>query len=165
MEAEEGSFDEAERLFLASREEYRSAGDARGEAVSLVNLGRLQLVRGDPPLARKTLDAAAQLSSQTGDLEMHAAALLNLGIALSALGMHTQADERITTAYGQFTIADIPVQRVRCLMELATVAVARGDAVTARVCLAHARDVATASELMLEVRLIQGQMDRLEAAQ
>ena len=33
MEAEEESFEEAERLFLASRADYRSAGDVRGEAV------------------------------------------------------------------------------------------------------------------------------------
>ena len=132
--------------------------------MSLFNLGRLQLERGDPPLARETLDAAAQLSSQTGDLEMHAAALLNLGIALSALGMHIQADERITTAYGQFTIADIPVQRVRCLMELATVAVARGDTGhRARMSPARARrrdrvgtDAGSAAH--------PGQMDRLEKA-
>ena len=54
---------------------------------------------------------------QTGDLEMHAAAMLNHGMALSELGRTGDAEERITTAYGQFTIADIPVQRVRCLMQ------------------------------------------------
>jgi tetratricopeptide (TPR) repeat protein len=162
IEAEEQSFDEAERFFLASREEYRSAGDARGEAVSLLNLGRLQLERGDPAQARDTLQAAVRASSQTGDLEMHAAALLNLGIALSAQGLHAQAEERITTAYGQFTIADIPVQRVRCLMQLATVALARGEEGTARVCLLHARDVATTSQLTRELRMILEQLAKVE---
>jgi tetratricopeptide (TPR) repeat protein len=162
--AEEQLFEDAERLFLASREEYRSAGDARGEAVSLLNLGRLQLERGDPRLAKETLDAAVHASSQTGDLEMHAAALLNLGIALSAQGLHTHAEERITTAYGQFTIADIPVQRVRCLMQLARIALARGEVTTARVCLLHARDVATASQLTRELRLILEQVAEVERA-
>jgi tetratricopeptide (TPR) repeat protein len=164
IEAEEGRFVQAEGLFDASREEYRSAGDARGEAVSLLNLGRLQMERGDPGLARETLDAAVGASRQTGDLEMHAAALLNLGIALGALGLHAQAEERITTAYGQFTIADIPVQRVRCLMQLAKVALARGETATARVCLLHARDVATALELGRELRLILAQLADVDRA-
>jgi hypothetical protein len=89
---------------------------------------------------------------------MHATALLNLGIALSALGHHAQAEERITTAYGQFTIADIPVQRVHCLMDLATVARARGDSATSRVCLMHAHDVAAASGLARELRAILKQL-------
>jgi tetratricopeptide (TPR) repeat protein len=162
IHAEEGLFEEAEQLFLASRAEYHFAGDARGEAVSLLNLGRLQMERGDPQLAKATLDAAVRESSQTGDLEMHAAALLNLGIALSAQGLHALAEERITTAYGQFTIADIPVQRVRCLMELATVSRARGETATARICLRHARDVAVASELVRELRLLDEQLATIQ---
>jgi hypothetical protein len=74
---------------------------------------------------------------------MHAAALLNLGIALGGLGLASEAEERITTAYGQFTIADIPAARVRCLMQLATLAASRDESSAARVCLVHARDVAT----------------------
>src|SRR6476469_719892 len=44
---EERAFDEAERLFVESRKEYAKAGDARGEAVSLLNMGRLQMERGN----------------------------------------------------------------------------------------------------------------------
>lgn len=160
--AEQHQLEEAERYFLASRSEYREAGDARGEAISLLNLGRLQMERGDSVLARETLDAAAHASSETGDMEIHAGALLNLGIALSAQGLYAAAEERITTAYGQFTIADIPVQRVRCLMQLATVALARSDASTARVCLQHARDVAMASHAEREVKMLDEQLATLE---
>ena len=156
---EERAFDEAERLFLASRREYALAGDARGEAVSMLNLGRLQLERGDLPGSRETLEAAVGAARASGDLEMHAAAMLNLGMVLSALGCTGEAEERITTAYGQFTIADIPVQRVRCLMQLARLAVMRGEPVTARVCLTHARDVAATSQLPRELRLIAEQLD------
>jgi tetratricopeptide (TPR) repeat protein len=156
---EERAFDEAERLFLASREQYASAGDVRGEAVSMLNLGRLQLERGDLAGSRDTLEAAVGAARGAGDLEMHAAALLNLGMVLSALQRIGEAEERITTAYGQFTIADIPVQRVRCLMQLARLAVMREEPVTARVCLTHAREVASAAQLPRELRLIAEQLD------
>ncbi len=163
LAAEERNFDEGERLFARSREAYRAAGDARGEAVSLLNIGRLQSDRGFPAVARATLEAAVTAARQTGDLEMHAAALLNLGIALGALGLSSEAEERITTAYGQFTIASIPNARVRCLMELATLAASRGETSAARVCLVHARDVAVSAGLPREVRLIDEQMGGLTA--
>src|SRR3954471_1681412 len=158
---EERAFDEAERLFLQSRGEYAIAGDARGEAVSMLNLGRLQLERGDLAASRETLEGAVVAARMSGDLEMHAAAMLNLGMVLSSLDRLEEAEQRITTAYGQFTIADIPVQRVRCLMQLARLAVQRGDPVTARVCLTHARDVAAAAQLPRELRLIAEQLDSI----
>jgi tetratricopeptide (TPR) repeat protein len=158
LAAEERDFDEGERLFARSREAFRAAGDARGEAVSLLNIGRLQSDRGFPGVARATLEAAVTAARQTGDLEMHAAALLNLGMALGALGLSSDAEERITTAYGQFTIADIPNARVRCLMELARLAASRDETSAARVCLVHARDVAVSAGLPREVRLIDEQM-------
>ena len=161
LAAEERLFDEAEPLFTASREEYRVANDARGEACSLLNIGRMQAERGDPALARVTLEQAVVQSRQAGDLEMHAAALLNLGIALGDLGLMAEAEERITTAYGQFTIADIAQQRVRCLIQLATFAVRRREAAAALVCLDHARKVATRAELPRELRMIDEQLAAL----
>lgn len=156
---EERRFDDAERLFLTSRVEYAVAGDARGEAISLLNLGRLQMERGDPLLARAMIEDAVGEARTSGDLEMHAAALLNLGIVLGELDRVPEAEERITTAYGQFTIADIPVQRVRCLMQLAHFAARRGEPAAARTCLTHARDVATAAGLPRELRSIVEQLE------
>jgi tetratricopeptide (TPR) repeat protein len=162
--AEERSFDEGERLFAKSREAYRAAGDARGEAISLLNIGRLQSDRGFPAVARSTLEAAVSAARLTGDLEMHAAALLNLGMVLGALGLANEAEERITTAYGQFTIADIPAARVRCLMELATLAASRNEVGAALVCLTHARDVATSAGLPRELTIIGEKMETLAAS-
>lgn len=162
--AEEGDLDEGERLFVESREAYRAGGDARGEANSLLNIGRLQLDRGLPDVAASTLEHAVHAARQAGDLEMHAVALLNHGMALSALGKVGQAEERITTAYGQFTIADIPVQRVRCLMQLATLAAIRKEHGAARVCLDHARDVASEAQLPRELRIIDAQLAALPPA-
>jgi tetratricopeptide (TPR) repeat protein len=159
---EERRFEEAERLFEQSRMEYAAARDARGEAVSLLNMGRLQLERGSIEDARSTLESAVYSARLTGDLEMHAAALLNLGMALSELESISDAEERITTAYGQFTIADIPVQRVRCLMQLARLAVLRNEPTTAKICLTHARDVAATAQLPRELRLIVDQLDALD---
>ena len=159
--AEERDFDEGERLFAQSREAYRADGDARGEANSLLNIGRLQLDRGFADLACHTLEDAVAAARLAGDLEMHAAAMLNHGMALSEIGLGTEAEERITTAYGQFTIADIPVQRVRCLMQLAALAASRNEAGSARTCLTHARDVANSAELPRELRLIDGQLRTL----
>lgn len=161
LAAEDRSFDEAEQLFTASREEYRQARDARGEACSLLNIGRLKVERGFPLEARGILESALAGARQSGDLEMHAAALLNLGIALYELGELNEAEERITTAYGQFTIADIPLQRVRCLMQLATLASKRHEPSASRVCLHHAHAVATTSGLPREIRLIEEQLSAL----
>lgn len=158
---EERAFDEAERLFFESRRQYAIAGDARGEAVSVLNIGRLQLERGHLVASRETLEGAVIAARKAGDIEMHAAAMLNLGMVLSSLGRIEEAEERITTAYGQFTIADIPVQRVRCLMQLARLAVQRNEPVTARVCLTHARDVAASAQLPRELRLIAEQLDSI----
>lgn len=161
---EERRFDDAERLFIESRKEYAAARDARGEAVSLLNIGRLQFERGNLDVARTTLEDAVYAARLTGDLEMHAAALLNLGIALSEQRNISDAEERITTAYGQFTIADIPVQRVRCLMQLARLAMFREEPVTAKICLTHARDVAAQAQLPRELRLIVEQLDMVDSA-
>lgn len=162
LAAEVGDFDEGERLFAESRTSFRAAGDARGEANSLLNMGRLQLDRGLPELANRTLDEAVTAARQTGDLEMHAAALLNHGIALGEVGRREEAEERVITAYGQFTIADIPVQRVRSLMQLATLASARKESGAARVCLEHARDVATSAQLPRELVMIAERLRALE---
>ena len=159
--AERREFEKAENFFSASRAEYLICDDARGEACSLLNIGRLQMERGDPALARDTLQMAVTQSRQAGDLEMHAAALLNLGIALGEVGRVAEAEERITTAYGQFTIADIAQQRVRCLIQLATFAVRRREAAAALVCLDHARKVATRAELPRELRMIDEQLAAL----
>lgn len=156
--AEGRAFDEAERFFSASRVAYRQAGDLRGEACSLLNVGRLQIDRGYPLVASQTLEAAVVASRQSGDLEMYAAALLTLGVALGNLGHIGDAEERITTAYGQFTIADIPHQRVRCLMQLATLATRRNEPDAAKVCLLHAKDVATAAGLPRELTLIESHL-------
>jgi tetratricopeptide (TPR) repeat protein len=161
LAAEERRFDEAERLFGASRDAYREADDLRGEACSLLNIGRLQAERGDPALAKETLQAAVHHSRTAGDMEMHAAALLNLGVALGALREYAEAEERITTAYGQFTIAENPMQRVRCLLELAALAANRGESDEARVCLLHGREIATHFELPRELRLIDERLVRL----
>jgi tetratricopeptide (TPR) repeat protein len=161
LAAERREFAVAERLFDASREAYRVADDARGEACSLLNLGRLQAECGEPALAVVTLRDAVTQSRQAGDLEMHAAALLNLGIALGGVGEVAEAEERITTAYGQFTIADIAVQRVRCLLQLAEFAARRGEPAAAQVCLDHARKVATRAELPRELKLIDAQLAAL----
>jgi tetratricopeptide (TPR) repeat protein len=159
---EERRFDEAERLFAESRKEYAAASDARGEAVSLLNMGRLQLERGNAAEARVTLEDSVYAARLTGDLEMHAAALLNLGIVLSELHSISDAEERITTAYGQFTIAGIPVQRVRCLVQLARLATLRNEPATAKICLTHARDVAAEAQLPRELRQIVEQLDSID---
>jgi tetratricopeptide (TPR) repeat protein len=161
LAGEERRFDEAEQLFAASREAYREADDLRGEACSLLNIGLLQSERGDPALAKETLEAAVRQTRASGDMEMHAVALLNLGGALSALGEYAEAEERITTAYGQFTIADITLQRVRCLLQLATLASQRGELEAARVCLVHGRSIAAQAELPRELRQIEEHLARL----
>lgn len=161
LAAEEGRYDEAFRLFTESREAYRVADDTRGEACSLLNLGRLHAVRGAPGPARDSLESAVKHARISGDLELHAAALLNLGYALGELGEMAEAEERITTAYGQFTIADIPVQRVRCLQHLATLAMRRGEVGAAQICLEHAHKVATRAELPRELRQIDEQRAQL----
>lgn len=162
LAAEARDFDEAERLFTESRNAYRAADDQRGEAVSLLNIGRIQMDRGELAPARDTLEAALNQARQAGDLEMLAGAQLNLGMVLVAIGLSSEAEDRITTAYGQFTIADVPSQRVRCLMQLAAIASERNDPAGARVCLTHALAVAESANLPVERRLVEEQLSALK---
>ena len=162
MAAEQGDFDEGERLLVLSQDAYRAADDQRGEAVTLLNIGRLQMERGDAETARASLESAVLGARQCGDLEMLAAAQLNLGIVLGMLGRTSEAEERVTTAYGQFTIANIPAQRVLCLMQLATLAARRQENAGARVCLLHARTVAESADLPRELRIIDEQLESLK---
>jgi tetratricopeptide (TPR) repeat protein len=163
LAADERDYETAERLFTASRESYRLTNDVRGEACSLLNIGKLQTESGNPILARETLKAAVTVSRQSADLELHASALLNLGTVMGNLGEFAEAEERITTAYGQFTIADIPILRVRCLLQLAELARRRNEPESAHVCLAHARKVASRADLPRELREIDEALTLLSA--
>ena len=80
----------------------------------------LQAERGDPALAQETLEAAVHPVApgrRHGDARRRAAQPRHRARRRSA--SVAEAEERITTAYGQFTIADIALQRVRCLLQLA----------------------------------------------
>ena len=158
LAAEERRFDEAERLFGASRDAYREADDLRGEACSLLNIGRLQAERGDPALAKETLQAAVHQSRTAGDMEMHAAALLNLGIALGALGEHARSGgahhDGVRSVHDRRQPA---CSACAACCSSPTLATGRGEPDAARVCLVHAREIATRSELPRELRLIDEQ--------
>jgi len=56
------------------------------------------------------------------------------------------------------------VQRVRCLMQIATLATIRNEHAAARVCLDHARDVASEAQLPRELRIIDAQLAALPPA-
>jgi tetratricopeptide (TPR) repeat protein len=84
LAAERREFEEAERLFEASREAYRVASDARGEACSLLNLGRLQAERGEPEAALVCLEHAHKVATRAAlprELKLIEAQLAGLGEA------------------------------------------------------------------------------------
>src|SRR5258708_6645255 len=80
LAAEARDFDEAERLFTESRAAYRAADDQRGEAVSLLNIGRMQMDRGELASGRDTLEAALNEARQAGEPSMLVDATLKRGI-------------------------------------------------------------------------------------
>ncbi|NJP98556.1 Tn3 family transposase [Nonomuraea sp. FMUSA5-5] len=56
----------------------RTAGDARGQAATLIGLGRLDLAHDRLARARTAFERASELSEQAGDRHGHALALVNL---------------------------------------------------------------------------------------
>jgi predicted ATPase/class 3 adenylate cyclase len=78
----QGDIDQAEALHRAALAAWRAAGDRRGAARALDNLGIIALHdRGDPAAAREAFDAALTLYRDAGDDAGAASALSNLGDA------------------------------------------------------------------------------------
>jgi tetratricopeptide (TPR) repeat protein len=86
-----GRQDDWQRTHVKALAAARRAGDARGEAIVLRNLGQVALYRDDYADARSAFTTAHELFARTGDDRGAAVALAGLGTVLRTLGEHDHA--------------------------------------------------------------------------
>jgi tetratricopeptide (TPR) repeat protein len=125
----------AEALYEESLALARELGDAKRIASALNNLGISARVRGEPDRAVALYEESLALVRKLGDTAHVATTLLNLGHAHQDQGALDQA----MTRYRESLMLCLDLQSrqnaARCLQGMASVAVARGDAVrSARLC-------------------------------
>ncbi|MFC4855212.1 AfsR/SARP family transcriptional regulator [Actinophytocola glycyrrhizae] len=86
-----GNQDDWQRTHTVALAAARRAGDQRGEAIVLRNLGQVALYRDAYADARSAFTAAQALFTQVGDLQGAAVARAGLGTVLRVLGEHGPA--------------------------------------------------------------------------
>jgi DNA-binding SARP family transcriptional activator len=86
-----GNQDDWQRTHTVALAAARRAGDVRGEAIVLRNLGQVALYRDGYDEARAAFTAACALFTQIGDAQGAAVARAGLGTVLRILGEHEQA--------------------------------------------------------------------------
>ena len=90
---QQGSLDEAERLWMQARDDAVRANDAKLEAMTSQNLGVLANVRGDLPLALERYRAALSGFRALGMARDVCAALNNLGMLHTDLHQWSEAEK------------------------------------------------------------------------
>jgi DNA-binding SARP family transcriptional activator/tetratricopeptide (TPR) repeat protein len=86
-----GDQDDWQRTHTVALEAARRAGDRRGEAIALRNLGQIALYRDGYDDARTAFTSARELFASVGDDQGTAVALAGLGTVLRVLGEHHEA--------------------------------------------------------------------------
>jgi tetratricopeptide (TPR) repeat protein len=90
---ERGAVGEAERHLEAARALYLRAGDERGVASTLDDLGKLHWMRGDLTRAMELTQAGLAMRKRLGDARSIALSLNNLGLVYQDAGKRPQARE------------------------------------------------------------------------
>jgi tetratricopeptide (TPR) repeat protein len=102
------------RALVASRQ----AGDARGKARALTDLGVIRLRWGDHEPATAEFRRALRLFRQVGDRAGEAAALVNLGVAETLMGRTRPAAEHHAQALSLFDEGGDPADEAHALINL-----------------------------------------------
>ncbi|NTU79489.1 MAG: tetratricopeptide repeat protein [Chloroflexales bacterium] len=165
-----GRIEAARAYHAASLPIKERLGDAGGQAVSLLNLGRLHLAEGDPRVALVWLHEALRRSEQYGFLAWQGSTLVCIAQAYLELHELDQALETSVRARRTFTQLGDPVGAAHSYCLCGDVALARGEAAMAlaygRQALAHAREgeslalIACALRVLGEAELARGQLDQ-----
>jgi DNA-binding SARP family transcriptional activator/tetratricopeptide (TPR) repeat protein len=103
-----GHHDDWQRTHVKALAAARRAGNRRGEAIVLRNLGQVALYRDDYPEARKAFTKAHKLFTECTDPQGAAIALAGLATVLRIVGDHNQALDCCHKALALFAQADDP---------------------------------------------------------
>lgn len=161
MLAQLGQHDAAGAAFSDSLANFQQVGYARGEAMTLNNLGRLALDRHDPATAEPLLARAITAAVNVADSEMVAIASQNMALALSALGDPHRAEDLATQALGYFTSCSNHWRALECLRMLGALNERQGRLVDARRCYERALRLAEQIESEVEIRVTRHKLDAL----
>jgi len=97
-EYEAGHFTRAAASLQVAVEAFKKVGDQRGAAVTLTNLGRVQLVLAQPEAALKSWQEAADLYQTLGDGSSTIRSKIYQAQALQELGLYVHACEKVVQA-------------------------------------------------------------------
>jgi tetratricopeptide (TPR) repeat protein len=137
-----GSLDEAGRHLDAAMALFSAAGDERGVASTIDDLGKLAWLKGDYPAAERALRDGLARRRRLGDRRSIALSLNNLGIVLTETGEFGQAIEAWEQALGiRRDIGDL-VGVVATLNNLGMLALERAENAKARALFDDALEVA-----------------------
>ena len=153
MLAQLGRHDAAETAMRESLQNFQEAGYARGEVMTLNNLGRLELDRKRPEAAQPLLVQAVQAAASVGESEMLAISRQNLAMALGALGTPKEAEELVAEALGYFTTCGNHWRALECLRMLGEIHEQQGQKAEARRCYERALALAEQIESAVEIRV------------
>lgn len=113
--AQSGQPRSAARAFRESLGNFHKANYARGEVMSLNNLGRLSIDIGDYEDARSLLERALPLAREIDESEAAAMASLNLGWVLCRDGELDRAQDLAMAALGYFAGCENRYREIECL--------------------------------------------------
>ncbi len=122
-----GHWDQAQSLYQVVIETARQAGDRVAEAGALTDLGEIQQLIGDYPLAAASLTRALELYRDLGDRLGEASALNELGIVQLTINDHPAAIRSHTEALALYTELGNRAGEASALNELGLVQRANGD--------------------------------------
>jgi CHAT domain-containing protein/tetratricopeptide (TPR) repeat protein len=127
-----GDFDAAERLIKESLAVWAARGWGSDGANALNSLGELYAQRGDLARARDSFEQAAAKSAEAKFVSGESLARRRLGEVLLQLGRLDEADQALAAASALAARDSEPIAKAVILADAARLALARGDAGSAR---------------------------------
>ncbi|MCP2168542.1 AfsR/SARP family transcriptional regulator [Goodfellowiella coeruleoviolacea] len=125
--ARQGELAEAGRLARRALDLGRAAGDQRGQARALRQLGDVQALSGQPAAAVGTLTDALDLCRRVGEADLEAVVVSSLARAHLDLGALDQADQLCRRAVTLLDELDQPVGRAHVRLLHSRIAEVRGQ--------------------------------------
>ncbi len=158
IHAQQKQFEWAAEAYEASRSLFRSAGYARGEAITLNNLGRLAHDLGNLADAERLLTEGLAAAREVGDAELAALARLNLAQLRVDQNALPAAAAMVAEAYGHFVVSENRWRQIECLWVLADIAEREGQSSLVRTYLERGRDIARQINAKVELERIEARL-------
>lgn len=123
----EGAFAQAAVHWMNAALKYEEGGHVKAQCQALINMAHALQSEGQIRRAQRTLQAALQLSEQTGDRLLTATILAQLGTTSQLMGKYELATEHLTKALGLAREEKKPTLVATVLNDLGNALAARGQ--------------------------------------